>query len=96
MPEIASPAAKVTACCSAIPTSIVLSGKCFSNLFNPVPDFIAAVIATILLSSSAILISAFANASVYVSLVAVTYFCPFTGSKGDIPWNLSMSFSAKA
>ena len=40
------PAAAVVACCSAIPTSNVLSGYAFSNLSKPVGPIIAAVIAT--------------------------------------------------
>ena len=45
-PPAARPAAKVTACCSAIPTSKNLSGYTFLNLFRPVPSGIAAVMAT--------------------------------------------------
>ena len=46
-PSVASPAAKVTACCSAIPTSNVRFGNFFANISTPVPDGIAPVIATI-------------------------------------------------
>ena len=48
IPAYASPAALVTACCSAMPTSIVLSGKFCANLSKPVGPSIAAVIATTL------------------------------------------------
>ena len=58
MPRVAKPAQKVTACCSAIPTSKVLFGKDCSNKSKPVPDGIAAVTATILLSFFASLIRA--------------------------------------
>ena len=46
MPPAASPAAKVTACCSAMPTSKNLPGKCFLNAVSPVPSGIAAQIVT--------------------------------------------------
>ena len=52
---MAKPAAKVTACCSAIPTSKDLSGNFFSNKLIPVPEGIAPVIPTILVSCSACL-----------------------------------------
>ena len=42
-PSVASPAAKVTACCSAIPTSNILEGNFLPNISMPVPDGIAAV-----------------------------------------------------
>jgi hypothetical protein len=42
------PAAKVTACCSAMPTSKVRSGMRLANLSSPVPEGMAAVMATIL------------------------------------------------
>ena len=61
IPSVASPAAKVTACCSAIPTSKVRSGNRFPNASSPVPDGIAAVIATMVGSRSASAISALAN-----------------------------------
>ncbi len=48
-PPTARPAAKVTACSSAMPTSKNRSGKTFLNRFSPVPSGMAAVIATILL-----------------------------------------------
>src|ERR1044072_3116043 len=46
MPCVASPAANVVACPSAIPTSKKRSGHFFWKLFVPVPDGIAAVIVT--------------------------------------------------
>ena len=61
MPLVARPAANVTACCSAIPTSKVRLGNSFSKMSNPVPEGIAAVIATIFLSFFACLIKAFAK-----------------------------------
>ena len=51
VPSIAMPAAKVTACCSAIPTSNVLFGNLFPKMSMPVPPGIAAVIPTTVLSS---------------------------------------------
>jgi hypothetical protein len=59
---MAMPAAAVTACCSAMPTSMNRSGKCCWNGSSPVGPGIAAVIATIRGSSSAALITASANA----------------------------------
>src|SRR5881396_2316668 len=46
MPWVASPAAKVVACASAIPTSKKRSGHFFWNRLAPVPEGLAAVIAT--------------------------------------------------
>ena len=60
-PSVANPAANVTACCSAIPTSNALSGNFFSNKFKPVPDGIAPVIPIILVSCSACFINVSAN-----------------------------------
>ena len=57
----ARPAAKVTACCSAMPTSKVRSGNSLPNRSSPVPDGIAAVMATILSSFRASLIRLSAN-----------------------------------
>ena len=50
IPSVAKPAAKVTACCSAIPTSKNRSGNFSENKSSPVPEGIAAVMATIFLS----------------------------------------------
>src|SRR5207249_1363473 len=41
MPCAANPPAKVTACCSAMPTSYNRSGNSFSNAVRPVPSHIA-------------------------------------------------------
>ena len=41
-PSVASPAAKVTACCSAMPTSKQRSGNALANRSSPVPDGMAA------------------------------------------------------
>ena len=46
MPPIASPAAEVTACCSAMPTSKVRSGHLQEKACSPTGCSIAAVIAT--------------------------------------------------
>ena len=64
MPSVAMPAANVTACCSAMPTSKQRSGKRLANRSSPVPDGIAAVIATTLGFASASAISASANTRV--------------------------------
>ena len=60
-PSVAKPAANVTPCCSAIPTLNILSGNFFSNKSRPVPEGIAPVIATILVSFSACFISVLAK-----------------------------------
>ena len=59
MPPAASPAAKVIACSSAIPTSKNLFGKCLANVESPVPSAMAAVIATTLSSFLAISVNTF-------------------------------------
>jgi dihydroorotase len=57
IPCAARPAANVTACSSAMPTSKARSGCAIANLSTPVPDGIAAVIAQIFGSFSASLAS---------------------------------------
>ena len=52
-PSAARPAAKVTACCSAMATSKYLSGKRFEYSTKPEPSRIAGVMATMLGSRSA-------------------------------------------
>ena len=56
-PALAIPAAMMTACSSAIPTSKTRSGKRFLTSTKAVPSSIAALIATILLSVSIIFVS---------------------------------------
>ena len=70
-----SPAAKVTTCCSAIPTSNALSGNFFSNKFKPVPDGIAPVIPTIFVSLSACLISVSAKTFVKDGVLDLDFDC---------------------
>ena len=64
-PSVAMPAAKVTACCSAMPTSKVRSGNRLAKRSRPVPLGMAAVTATMRSSASASWISASANTLVY-------------------------------
>ena len=45
MPAIARPAAKVTACCSQMPTSKKRSGNSLAKFKSPVDEAIAAVMA---------------------------------------------------
>ena len=54
-PRVARPAANVTACCSAMPTSKVRVGNSLANRSSPVPEGMAAVTATILSSGAACL-----------------------------------------
>jgi len=59
MPWVASPAENVTACCSAIPTSNVLSGISFIMIFKEQPEGMAGVMPAILmfnLASSSIVL----------------------------------------
>ena len=65
MPSTARPAAKVTACCSAIPTSYVRLGKRLPKRSTPVPPGIAAVIATTERSLAAMSMSVSAKTEVY-------------------------------
>ena len=65
-PSQASPAARVTECCSAIPTSIYLSGNFSEKFTSPDPSLIAGVIAKTLESFFAILHSQSSNIFVYV------------------------------
>jgi len=58
MPSVAMPAAKVTACCSAMPTSKLRRGNFLAKASSPVPEGIAAFTATIRSSASASAISA--------------------------------------
>ena len=74
-PAMAMPAAAVTACCSAIPTSVKRSGKRASNGSRPVGPGMAAVMATIRGSASARRSSERVKASVNV----------VTGSSAGVP-----------
>jgi len=65
-PSAAKPAAKVTACSSAMPTSKNRWGKRRAKGLSPVPTHMAAVTATIRLSASANPASASLNTSEYV------------------------------
>jgi len=52
-PSVAKPAANVTPCCSAIPTSKKRSGNLSENAARPVPSGMAAVTANTFSSDSA-------------------------------------------
>ncbi len=95
IPSVAMPAAKVTACCSAIPTSKVRSGKRLANRSSPVPDGIAAVTATIRRSAAASAISASANTRVYCGGPGGAFTCsPVTTLNLLTAWYLSADASA--
>ena len=86
------PAALVTACCSAIPTSIVRSGNSLSKAASPVGPIIAAVIATISSRSRAISINSVEK--ILVQLVALLASgAPVSGSTMPTAWNFSASSS---
>ncbi len=96
-PSQARPAAKVTACCSAMPTSKVRSGNSFWNRSTPVPDGIAAVIATMVSSFFASLIRLSPNTLVYCGAPPLDFACaPVATSNLTTPWYLSAEFSAGA
>src|SRR5215469_5520745 len=95
MPSAASPAAKVTACCSAMPTSKQRFGNFSPKRFSPVPDGIAAVIATMRSSASASLINDLANTDVYEGVVDFDLTCaPVTTSNLATLCHLSSACSA--
>ena len=95
MPSAARPAAKVTACCSAMPTSKVRSGKRLPNMSRLVPDGIAAVMATILSSFSACLISSSANTVWYFGALDALFTCsPVMTSNFCTLCSLSAAFLA--
>ena len=74
-PSAAKPPQKVTACCSAMPTSKQRLGNSFSNRSSPVPDGIAAVTATILASLRASLIRLSPNTLVYCGAPPFDFAC---------------------
>ena len=85
-PSVAKPAANVTACCSAIPTSKHRSGNLFWKKLRPVPPPIAAWIATILSSTSASLIRDSTKYRVYGRVEDLDLNCwPVLGSNLTTP-----------
>src|SRR5256885_14747539 len=83
MPWVARPAAKVVACASAMPTSKKRSGHFFWKMWVPVPDGIAAVIATRLGYSAASCVIASPNTLVHWGGPGVTGLgFPATGAEG--------------
>ena len=81
MPCVARPPAKVTACPSAMPTSKNRSGHFFWKMLVPVPEGIAAVIATRSGCSSASAVIASPNTWVQVGgPLAFLRASPVTGS----------------
>ena len=95
MPSAASPAAKVAACCSAMPTSNVRLGKRRPNLSMPVPPGMAAVMATTERSVAAMSISESAKTEVYEGVLAgAVSFLPVATSNFGTPWYLSDAASA--
>ena len=91
MPDIASPAANVTACCSQMPTSKNRSGNSLAKLSSPVDEPIAAVIAQTSGRRVAAVMSASPKTSVYVR--SVDRGRPVSGSKALTPCSLSISSS---
>jgi len=93
IPLHAKPAAKVTECCSAIPTSKNLLGNLFSKGVKPVPEDIAAVIATTSGLFSAISQIVFPKTSLQL-FFPLAGKVPLSASKGSTPWKRTVSFSA--
>ena len=91
-PPIAIPAAPVTACCSAMPTSKKRSGKRAWNGSRPVGPGIAAVTATIRGSASASFTMASAKAWVYP--VGTAFGGPVMGSNTGASWRCFSSSSS--
>src|SRR6266550_2343016 len=82
-PCVASPAAKVVACASAMPTSKNRSGHFFWKMLVPVPDGMAAVMVTKFDSSAASCVSASPNTLVHCGSPGLTGLSlPVTGSYG--------------
>ena len=94
-PSTTIPAAKVTACCSAIPTSNVRFGNLRPNLSMPVPPGMAAVIPHTVRSSSAMAIRELAKTVVREGAIEADTFClPVATSNFATPWYLSEAASA--
>src|SRR5580693_3859773 len=72
-PWVAKPAEKVTACCSAIPTSNARLGIAFIIRFNEQPDGIAGVIPIILGLACASSIIVWPNTSWYLGGCGLSY-----------------------
>ena len=86
MPSVARPAAKVTPCCSAMPTSKQRSGKAWPKRLSPVPDGIAAVMATMRSSCFASSMSALAKTFWYDGATDFALLCtPVTTSNLTTP-----------
>ena len=96
MPRVDAPAAKHTACASAMPTSKYRCGNFLANFASPVPSGIAAVIPTTRSSRSAAEMSASANACANVGRDAAFSSRPSSGwyTPGPTPWNVRLSPSA--
>ena len=94
MPSQARPAAKVTACCSAMPTSKKRSGCAAAKGARPVPSVIAAVIATRRRSRAASRTSAWPKTAVYAGGAGGVISAPVAGSNGPTPWKRAGSRSA--
>ena len=94
IPAMASPAADVTACCSAMPTSKVRSGNIDWNLSSPTGCIIAAVIATTSGRRSPRWTISSANTSVQIR--SLGFSTPLSTSNGPGLWNWSASCSSAA
>ncbi len=83
---MAMPVAAVTACCSAMPTSIKRSGKRSPNGSRPVEPGMAAVMATTSGRVSASLMMASEKAPVYEGGPPVAWVGPVSGSNTEVSW----------
>ena len=97
IPSVAMPAAKVTACCSAMPTSKQRRGNFFAKMSMPVPAGMAALTATTRSSASASATSALAKTLVKEGGPGGALACsPVTTLNFTTPWYLSAEASAGA
>ena len=87
---MASPAAEVTACCSAMPTSKVRSGNFRAKASSPTGCIIAAVMATT--SSRRSPSSTTASEKWSVQILPFGFSAPVWTSKGPGAWNWSASW----
>ena len=96
MPARARPAAMLTACCSAMPTSKKRSGYALAKPVRPVPPAIAAVMATTRSSCAASAVRALPATCAALGPADWLRLRPFSTRNGATPWNFSGWRSARS